>query len=283
MNEQYVTVNGWRTRYVRAGEEGPAILLLHGLGASLESWYFTIDALGKRARVFAPDIVYFGKSAKPERDPQHADFVDFTFHFMDVFGIDRAILVGNSMGGAIAAKAAMQYPERVPGLVLVDSAGFGRELAWWLKLRTLIDVRPRGTPPPWLAQIGLRAIFDDPSRIADDVLDLLVNIEQDDESLRTARRVLNIGVDWRGLKPFLLQEIRDAAHLIQAPTLVVWGKQDRVVPVQHAFTARKLIPNARVHLFDNCGHTPQLEYPAQFNSLLEAFALEAWAGKGEKI
>lgn len=283
MNEQYVNVNGWRTRYVRAGEEGPAIMLLHGLGASLESWYFTIDALGKRARVFAPDIVYFGKSAKPERDPQHADFVDFTFHFMDLFGLERAILVGNSMGGAIAAKAAMVYPERVPGLVLVDSAGFGRELAWWLKLRTLIDVRPRGTPPPWLTQFGLRAIFDDPARVSDEVLDLLVNIEQDDEALKTARRVLNIGVDWRGLKPFLLQEIRDAAHMIQAPTLVVWGKQDRVVPVRHAYTARKLIPNARVHLFDHCGHTPQLEYPAQFNALLEAFANEAWAGKSEKI
>lgn len=274
MKEHYVEVNGWRTRYVCAGDKGPAIILLHGLGASLESWHSNIDALGKEARVFAPDIVYFGKSAKPERDPKHADFVDFTLHFMDKFGLDRAVLVGNSMGGAIAAKAAMVHPERVAGLVLVNSAGFGKEIAWWLRLRTLVNIRPTGTPPPWLTQIGLKAIFDDPTRVSDEVLAMLMEVEQDEESIRTARRVLNIGVDWRGLKPVLLEEIRDSAHTITVPTLIVWGKQDRVVPVQHAFTARKRIPQARLHLFDRCGHTPQLEYPAQFNALIREFVQE---------
>ena len=276
MNEQYINVNEWHTRYVRAGEHGPAIILLHGLGASLESWYFNVDALGEHFRVFAPDIVYFGKSAKPERDPQHSDFVDFTIHFMNTFGIDRAVLVGNSMGGAIAARVAMDFPERVAGLVLVNSAGFGRELAWWLRLRTLIDVRPSGTPPPWLVRIGLRAIFQDPSRISDEVLELLMSVEQDAEAMRTARRVLHIGVDWRGLKPYLLQEIRDSAHQVTAPTLIVWGKQDRVVPMRHAFTARNLIPNARIHLFEQCGHTPQLEYPAHFNALIREFVNEIY-------
>lgn len=281
MKEYYVDVNGWKTRYARAGEQGPAILLLHGLGASLESWYFNVDALGNEFRVFAPDIVYFGKSAKPKRDPQHEDFVDFTRHFMDAFGIDRALLVGNSMGGAIAARAAMQFPDRVAGLMLVNSAGFGKELAWWLRLRTLVDIRPTGTPPPWLARFGLRAIFDDPARISDDVLQVLMGVEQDQESMQTARRVLNIGVDWRGLKPILLQEIRDAAHQITVPTLIVWGKQDKVVPVEHAFTARKKIPNARLHLFERCGHTPQLEYPAQFNALVSEFTREVFAVTAE--
>lgn len=284
MQENYVDINGWRTRYASAGDHGPAIILLHGLGASYESWYFNIDSLGEHARVYAPDIVYFGKSAKPEREPQHSDFVDFTFHFMDKFGLDRAVLVGNSMGGAIATKAALVHPERVAGLVLVNSAGFGRELAWWLRLRTLVNIRPMGIPPPWLTQLGLRAIFEVPSRISDDVLELLMSVEQDKESIRTARRVLNIGVDWRGLKPVLLEQIRDSAHQITAPTLIVWGKQDRVVPLRHAFTARKRIPNARIHLFEKCGHTPQLEYPAQFNALIQEFADETdTAAVPEKI
>lgn len=277
MNEHYIDVNGWRTRYAHAGEHGPAIILLHGLGASLESWYFNVDALGQEFRVFAPDMVYFGKSAKPEREPQHADFVEFSARFMDTFGIERAVLVGNSMGGAVAAKTAILHPERVAGLVLVDAAGFGPELAWWLRLRTIVDMRPSGTPPPWLARIGLRAIFDDPSRISDDALELLMSVEQDAESMKVARRVLNIGVDWRGLKPYMLQEIRDAADQIRAPTLIVWGKQDRVVPVRHAFIARQKIPNARLHLFERCGHTPQLEYPAQFNALIKEFALQVFA------
>lgn len=272
MQEHYVEINGWRTRYVTAGDYGPAIILLHGLGASLESWYLNVDALSQHYRVFAPDIVYFGKSAKPRRDPEHQDFVDFCRYLLDKFELERALLVGNSMGGAIAAKAAMLYPERVPGLVLVDSAGFGKELAWWLRLRTLVDMRIRVTPPLWLARIGLRSIWNDPARISDRVLQMLMSIEQDGESMRTARRVLSIGADWRGLKPYLLQEIRDSADRIQVPTLIVWGKQDRVLPLRHAFTARKRIPRARLYLFDRCGHTPQLEYPAQFNALIEEFA-----------
>ncbi len=276
MNEEYINVNGWRTRYVRAGEQGPPIVFLHGLGASLESWHLNVHALGDEFRAFAPDIVYFGKSAKPERDPQHADFVEFTRHFIDTFDLDRVLLVGNSMGGAIAARVAMDFPERVAGLMLVNSAGFGPELAWWLRLRTLIDVRPTGTPPPWLARLGLRAIFDDPARLSDEMLELLIRVEQDIESMRVARRVLNIGVDWRGLKPILLEQIRDAAHQINVPTLILWGKQDRVVPLRHAFEARKKIPHARIHLFDHCGHTPQLEYPAQFNALVREFAREVF-------
>ncbi len=276
MNEMYINVNGWRIRYVRAGMKGPPIVFLHGLGASLESWHLNVHALGGEFRAFAPDIVYFGKSAKPERDPQHADFVEFTRHFLDTFDLERVMLVGNSMGGAIAAKVAMDYPGRIAGLMLVNSVGFGRELAWWLRLRTLIEMRPSGTPPPWLARLGLRAIFDDPARLSDEMLDLLIRVEQDIESMRVARRVLNIGVDWRGLKPIMLQEIRDAAHQIHVPTLILWGKQDRVVPVHHAFEARKKIPHARLHLFDRCGHTPQLEYPAQFNALVREFALEVF-------
>lgn len=272
MNEQFVNVNGWRIRYAHAGNHGPAILFLHGLGASFESWYLNIDALSDEFRTFAPDILYFGKSEKPTREPTHADFVEFTREFMDRFDLDRVLLVGNSMGGAIAARMAMEFPERTAGLILVGSAGFGRELAWWLRLRTLIDFRPSGTPPPWLARLGLRAIFDDPARISDELLEILVAVEQDLESMRAARRVLNIGVDWRGLKPIMLEQIRDAAHQITVPTLIVWGKQDRVVPMHHAFEARKKIPNARIHLFDHCGHTPQLEYPAQFNALVREFA-----------
>jgi 4,5:9,10-diseco-3-hydroxy-5,9,17-trioxoandrosta-1(10),2-diene-4-oate hydrolase len=95
--------------------------------------------------------------------------------------------------------------------------------------------------------------------------------------MRAARSVLNIGVNWRGVTPYMLQEIRDSADQIRVPTLIIWGKQDRVVPYKQAFEARRKIPNARLHLFDRCGHTPQLEYPRQFNALLGEFAQEVSA------
>ncbi len=274
MKESYVDVNGLRTRYVRAGEKGPAIILLHGLGASLESWWCSVDALGEHFRVFAPDIVYFGKSAKPERDPDQLDFIDFTVNFMDTFGLERATLVGNSMGGAIATKTALLYPARVSSLVLVNSAGFGREVAWWLRMRTLFHRRPQGKPPSWMVQWGLRLVFYDPSRVPDDLVQKLVEIDQDPESQRAYKQVLTLGVDWRGLKPSLLQEIRDAAHQIRVPTLIVWGKQDRIIPVHHAQIAHSKIPQARLHIFYQCGHTPQLEYPNEFNALVREFVCQ---------
>jgi pimeloyl-ACP methyl ester carboxylesterase len=274
MQEKYIDVNGIRTRYASAGDKRPALILLHGLGASLESWWYNVDALGEHFRVIAPDIVYFGKSAKPQREPDQLAFVEFTMGLMDTMGIERAVLVGNSMGGAIAAKAAMMYPERVPALVLVNAAGFGQEVAWWLRLRSVIDARPQGKPPAWLIRIGLKQIFDDPDRVSGDVIEKLVAMDQDPEAQAAYRRVLTLGVDWRGLKPEMLREIRDAAHQISVPTLIVWGKQDRVVPVRHAKVAHSKIPNARLHLFDNCGHTPQLEYPEEFNTLIRDFVHE---------
>lgn len=277
MQEKYIEVNGLRTRYASAGEQGPALILLHGLGASLETWWCNIDALGQHFRVIAPDIVYFGKSAKPQREPNHAAFVEFTMALMDTLGIERAVLVGNSMGGAIAAKTAMLHPNRVPGLVLVNSAGFGQEVAWWLRLRSVVNARPQGTPPAWLIRIGLKQIFDDPDRVSAELLEKLVANDRDPEAQKSYRRVLSIGVNWRGLKPEMLREIRDAAHEIRVPTLIVWGKQDRVVPVQHAKVAHSKIPNARLHVFDKCGHTPQIEYPAEFNRLIRNFVQETIA------
>lgn len=279
MQENYIDVNGLRTRYASAGERGPALILLHGLGASLESWWCNIDALGQHFRVIAPDIVYFGKSAKPEREPDHIGFVEFTLNLMDALGIERAVLVGNSMGGAIAAKTAMMYPSRVRGLVLVNAAGFGQEVAWWLRLRSIFDARPQGTPPPWLVRVGLRQIFDDPDRVSNDVIQKLVAVDRDPDAQKSYRRVLTLGVNWRGLKPEMLREIRDAAHEISVPTLIVWGKQDRVVPVHHAKVAHSKIPHARLHLFDNCGHTPQLEYPNEFNALIRDFVQETTAAQ----
>jgi 4,5:9,10-diseco-3-hydroxy-5,9,17-trioxoandrosta-1(10),2-diene-4-oate hydrolase len=168
----------------------------------------------------------------------------------------------------------MMHPERVTSLVLVNAAGFGPELAWWLRLRSLINMRPNGKPAPWPVRIGLKRIFEDPTRIPADLIERLIEVDLDREGQSAARRVLSIGVDWRGIKPLLLKEIRDAADQIRVPTLIVWGKQDRVVPVKHAAVAHARIPQARLHLFDNCGHTPQLEFPDKFNSLVRDFVRE---------
>jgi 4,5:9,10-diseco-3-hydroxy-5,9,17-trioxoandrosta-1(10),2-diene-4-oate hydrolase len=274
MKQAFISVNGWDTRYAHAGERGPALILLHGLGATLESWWCSIDPLGANFRVYAPDILYFGKSAKPDHTPTQADFVEFTNGFMHALGLEHAVLVGNSMGGMIAAKTAILYPDRVDALILVNSAGFGPEVAWWLRLRSMVDLRPRGTPAPWMVRLGLRAIFQDPNRVPDEVLNVLVEASANPEHQVATRRVLGVGVNWRGLKPGVLAEIRDTADQIRVPTLIIWGKQDRVVPVKQAKVAHEKIPQARLHVFEDCGHAPQLEYPDDFNTLVRDFVRE---------
>lgn len=274
MKEHYIEVNGWHTRYVCAGERGPALVLLHGLGASLESWLLNVDALSDEFRVYAPDLIYFGKSAKPARDPTYADFEKFVCAFMDAVGIARATLIGNSMGGAIAARTAISAPERVQKLVLAAPAGFGRELVWWLRLRSVWDLRPRGAPSPWMIQLGLRQLFYKPERAPSQVVTAIVGLNQEPGYFDAYRQVIRLGVDWRGVKDALVQEVRDAARQVRVPTLLVWGKQDRVVPVQQLDAAKKYILHARAMVLDECGHAPQIEHPEKFNALVRAFVRE---------
>jgi pimeloyl-ACP methyl ester carboxylesterase len=274
MDDQYVQVGDVKTRYRAAGEGEPAILLIHGLGASLESWYCNIHVLARGHRTVALDVVWFGKSDKPERQVTRDYFADFIAGFMDAIGVSSAVLVGNSMGGMIAVMTALQHPNRVAGLVLVSSAGFGPELAWWLRLRSALPVGRILRPSFGMYRSAVRQLVYDPGIVADDLVQVFVDMANQPGALEANRRVLQSGVDWRGLKPRVLEEIREAARAIRVPTLIVWGKQDRVVPVAHAEIARQHIPNARLHLFDRCGHAPMIEKADEFNKMVSEFVAE---------
>ncbi len=270
--DRYVQVGDIRTRYRSSGDKGPGIILIHGLGSSLESWMRNLHFLGGRSRVFAPDVVWFGQSDKPRDEVTGDFFVRFITRVMDAIGLQRAVLVGNSMGGMIACKTALDHTERVSGLVLVDSAGFGRELAWWLRLRTLFKpARRKIKVSRWAARWVAAWIAYDWRTIGDEFIDQVVSREVEPEAVEAYARVLRFGADWRGLKPLAVQEIRDAAHKIRVPTLIIWGKQDRVIPVAHAEVARQRIPSATLHIIDRCGHAPMLEKPDEFNRLVDDF------------
>lgn len=273
MDEKYIDVNGWRTRYVSTGTQGPALVFLHGLGASLDSWSLNVNPLGETFRVFAPDMIYFGKSAKPKHPPTQTEFTSFVLGFMDVLGLARASLVGNSMGGAVATRTAITAPERVARLILVDPAGFGRELVWWLRLRTMVDFRSRGKPSPRMLRMGLRQVFYNPDCVPPKLIETMVALNEEPDLFESYRRVLRVGVDWRGLKDQILSEVRDESHRIRVPTLLVWGKQDHVVPVKQMAVAQQKIPHAQTHVFDECGHAPQIEHAEQFNALVRDFVL----------
>lgn len=274
MQDRYVWVNGARIRYRAAGTSGPALVLLHGLGASLESWWYNLPALGAEFRVFAPDLIYFGKSDKPPRTPDADEFVRFVLEFMDALQLTRATLVGNSMGGTIAAKVAIMRPERVQALVLANPAGFGPEIAWWLRLRSVLYWPFYAHVPKWLTRYSLRLALYDPNRVSDEWIDAMRDIAREPGLSEAYRRVIRLGIDWRGIKPLVLREIRDAAHQISAPTLILWGRQDPVLPFKQALVAAQRIPKAKLYIFERCGHAPMIEHPDEFNARVAEFVRE---------
>lgn len=269
--DQYVRVGDVKTRYRTAGEGEPALLFIHGLGASLETWEWNLDALAQEHRAVALDVVWFGKSDKPSRQVTRDYFGDFIAGFMDAIGVSSAVLVGNSMGGMIAVMTAMQHPDRVAGLVLVSSAGFGSDLAWWLRLRSALPVGKFFRPSIGMYRYAVRQLVYDPAVVTDDLVQIFVDMANEPGALDASRRVLRSGVDWRGLRPIVLTEVREAARAIRVPTLIVWGKQDRVVPVAQAEIAARHIPDARLHIFERCGHAPMIEKADEFNELVARF------------
>ncbi len=271
VHDRYADIGGIRTRFRAAGSSGPALVLIHGLGATLESWMHNIEPLGRCYRVLAPDLVWFGKTDKPAGEVKPERFSEFIVQFMDRFGLRRAILIGNSMGGMIAVRIALDYPDRVSGLVLVNPAGFGREMNFWLRLRTILRLRSRVRVPLRIARWAVRQLVYNRQAITDELIESVLEATNLPGSQEAYYRVLRLGADWRGLKAEALRQVRDAAPGIRVPTLIVWGRQDRILPVSHAFVAHRQIPNSQLYIFDHCGHCPMIERADEFNRLVDDF------------
>ena len=130
---RYVTVAGVRTHYIVAGD-GEPLLLFHGLGASVATWRDNIGPLSKVFRVYGIDLPGHGNSDKPDMNYSADTLAQFALRLIDTLGLDRPSIIGNSVGGALGLMLALGHPERVSGLVLVDSASLGREISMYLRL-----------------------------------------------------------------------------------------------------------------------------------------------------
>lgn len=279
MESRYVSVNGLKIHYVTAGQAGPPVLLIHGLGMSYTTWRTNIDPLGQGLRVFAMDLAGHGDSDKP-RVSYDLDFgLRFLGEFMDALGLERASMVGSSMGGLLAIAMALRYPQRVDRLVLADSSGLGRELHWLLRLSALpglglaLSWPRRGT-----LRSFLRLIFYDPSMITEDLIDELMRIRRLPGSTEAIISMFRNGVTLRGVKPELV--FLDRLPELRTPTLIVWGAQDQIFPLSHAYAAHARIPNAQLRIFDRCGHHPAAEYAEEFNQLVLAFLNDVGEASG---
>jgi pimeloyl-ACP methyl ester carboxylesterase len=264
LTARYVTVNGSRIRVVDQGT-GPVVVLIHGLAASMYSWRHQIQPLADAGfRVIAFDNRGFGLSDKPARGYSNQDYVDLLFTLMDSLSVGDAVLVGHSMGGAIAAEAALAHPDRVRGLVLVDAAGlavrfpFMLRAARWPLVGWLVD-RLRGRAAT--ARI-LRATYARGNRVTEKDVDQYYAPVAQPGFARALRGVF---------REFRFDDLRNRLGMIVVPTLVIWGAEDRLIPFSVGQTmVAELSRGALVRLPD-AGHAAPEEQPEAFNRSLLAF------------
>ena len=274
---QYQTIHGYRRAYIDAGR-GPALLLIHGIGDNSDSWRPVLDELALDHRVIVPDLLGHGRSEKPRADYSIAAYANGMRDLLTVLDVDRVTVVGHSLGGGVAAQFAYQFPERCERLVLVGCGGIGRTVSPLLRLAAIPCVEiimPFFALPPiragnravgrLLSSFG-RGLGRDVEEIIS-VVDALPNTTARWALLRTLRA----GVDWRGQSITML----DRAYLADGvPTLIVWGEEDAIIPVEHARLAHAALPGSRLEIFEEAGHFPHHTHPDRFVSILCEFLAE---------
>ncbi len=241
------SVFGQKICYYDVGA-GPDLVLLHGIGGDADDWAFCLNALSQSHRIVALDLLGFGRSHKPHIDYSIAGFVELLQRFQPAVGIERASLVGHSLGGWIAASFALHFPATVDKLVLVDAAGL-----WGNAAALPIDLRVS-------TRQHLREVFEflfyDKSLATDGLIDLAYqqHLERGDGyTIHNLLQNLPDGREW------LDQSIAG----LNVPTLIVWGEQDAMIPVGTAQNFQRLIPGSRLEIIPECGHLPALEKPAE--------------------
>jgi len=258
---KYVTVDSTRLRVVDVGR-GPAVVLIHGLAASIYSWRHTIDPLVAGGyRVVAYDNRGSGFSDKPATGYSNAAYVRLLFGLLDSLGVSDAVLVGHSMGGAIAADAALARPDRVRGLVLVDAAGLGIGVPFMLRMGKWPILGPLFDHLRGRSATGriLRRIYGDPSRVT----------EQDIDQYYAPIALPEYGRGLRGiLREFNFEDLQGRLGSIMTPTLVLWGTRDRLIPQQVGEAMAAQLPHSSLARFQTAGHALPEERPEEFNRVL---------------
>jgi len=267
LEARYCTGDGLRLRYVRAGE-GPPLLLLHGMASSIYSWSETLPELSQRHDVVALDLPGFGLSDQPP-DLSFARLVRATLGAMDELGLERASLAGNSLGGAVAIAIAAEHPERVERLVLLDAAGFNVDPAQRPAILRLAGATPAALLEilpvrRQLTRVALRQVFHDQAKVSDERVEEYVAPLLRPGTVRSIQSLLGSTVADAAAFPDLVARVR-------APTLILWGNEDRWVPLEQAELFAAAIPGSRTIVLRRCGHTPQEERPIETRALVESF------------
>jgi pimeloyl-ACP methyl ester carboxylesterase len=243
-------VGPYTIHWVEAGE-GEPVVLLHGLSGSSRWWARNLPALVARHRVLVPDVIGFGRSRWRRPLPLMPELAGALAGWMELADAEAVHLVGHSMGGHLAVHIAARFPGRVRRLVLVDSAGIPRDLTARTVLRFAYEAAP---PRRWGDPRFLPVIWRD---------------------ALTAGPVVLVSALWNLVR----DDVRPLLGQIQAPTLLLWGERDTIVPLEHGRMMREAIPGARLLVLKGAYHNPMVDRAADFDAALLAFLGGAEVGE----
>jgi pimeloyl-ACP methyl ester carboxylesterase len=274
MELRELMIHGHRMTYRTAGE-GPVLLLVHGMAGSATTWKRVMPELSRSFTVVAPDMLGHGQSEKGAGDYSLGALASGLRDLLVALGHERATVVGQSLGGGVAMQLAYQYPERCERLVLVSSGGLGREvnpLLSFLSLPGSEAVLSLACSAPIInaiegvgrlvARLGLR-----PAPVIGELWRSYSSLG-DEETRRSFLRTLRAVIDRRGQAVSAANRLHLAAEV---PTLVIWGSDDPIIPLEHAYEAHAGIEGSRLEIFDGVGHYPHVEDSDKFVAVLMDF------------
>jgi pimeloyl-ACP methyl ester carboxylesterase len=264
---RFADVDGVRIHYQEKGE-GEPLVLLHGNLASTFAWKDVFDPLSQQFRVIAVDLKGFGFSGKPDGDYTRRAQGDLVVRLLDHLKIDRAILCGSSMGGDVSMNAAVRRPDRVSALILVDSGGVtvsgGDSVAPGVTEWPVIGpaIAALALISDSLVRDGLRKNFYDDSMVTDEQVTAYYRPLKTRGGQHAAYLVRKQGA---------INPIEPEIDKIGQPTLIIWGAEDELIPLEAGRRLNSLIAGSRLVVFDKCGHLPQAEMPERFMSEVRGF------------
>jgi len=251
---EFAELSAGRIRYTERSGEGTPVVLIHGFGGDLDNWLFNIDALSESAPVYALDLPGHGQSSKAVDNPGLATLVSAVTQLMDHLSIDKAHLVGHSMGGLVAGQTAIENPSRIASITLIGSAGLGSEINADYIGGFVSSVSNRQLKPI------LKSLFADESLVSRSMVDELLKYKRLD-GVQAFLEALQTSLFSNGKQSITIEA---GLSTLDCPTQIIWGAKDAVIPSSHA----NALSGAEVTIIDGAGHMVQMEEASRVNELI---------------
>lgn len=259
MKEKFVTVNRFNIRYLEDGQSDHNLILLHGLGGYAERWTNLLPYLNKKYRVFAPDLIGHGQSDKPSADYTPEFFTKFVFDFIQTLGIKKTFMIGTSLGGQIVAECTATQNPTIEKIILISPAGIMRKSTPPLDAYVMAALYPNNDSVKNAYQMMMG-----PNKSVSEI-----SIERFVNNMSRPNAKMSFLSTLLGLKN--APDIFEKLARINTPTLVVWGKEDKLIPFEYAKQFVAAINNCEFASMEGCGHSPYVEDPERLANIITKF------------